>query len=740
MVDDSEAALKGTNRRDFMGYLLRVEFQKDRETTGLTATTRLDSRHNIEERPEAASRNLFIGNLDVNITREEIQKIFEKFGEVEDVDIKRPSTRSNVQPGGEQASFAFVRFATVEAAIDAKRSMDKEAINGRPCRVGYGRGAATHLLWVGNLPSTVSDDEVWKEFQKFGRVQNITFSRHSSSAIVDYEKVEEATKAQAELKGKSFSSDQSGSKLKIDFADPKSQSSRGGNPGSTLSRSSSGRYGDSGSSSFGSRGRDRSPVRDVRDRDRDRDTDRGGRRDFGNDRDGGRGFDRDRREGDRDHRRDSFDNFGRDFGREGYGGGSGGRAGHDSYGHDDPGRRFSRDSFDSRGGPDRGGRSDSYGGGSGGRGGWDRYPSYEGGSGDRGFGRDREDDRGRRDDRDGRRRSRSPPGRDDKRRDFPDRDFRAPAGANGGGYGSGAPVAPSGRDEFGRQYPSRDFKRPPSPPRGGQDNKPPVSSWDGYYGSAPAALDRNRSYGSGGSQDLSQASLLPGVPGVPAYGQQPPTRSRSDQAYPGAQDLDHPSKRARLAPGTGPAPPAMVAQPASALQFYGSAYPSMAPQQTDNRTKFLQKFATGWVGSVSLKNMTLKVQMQFLRGNLRLSDSVFPPQGTILTTSQRMRLEPPQLDALTVRMRSETDYAILFVLPATDVPDPVAHQDTFNRSFVPYLLEKQAAGIIRLNTGIIYLFPPCQFAFGHIRSLAPDLINTEADLREYLLAVVFRNV
>jgi hypothetical protein len=168
--------------------------------------------------------------------------------------------------------------------------------------------------------------------------------------------------------------------------------------------------------------------------------------------------------------------------------------------------------------------------------------------------------------------------------------------------------------------------------------------------------------------------------------------------------------------------------------------PPPPPPVQDARAQFIQRLATAWLGSLSLKNMTLKVQLQFMRGNLRLSDSVFPIQGTTLTTSQRMRLEPPQLDALAVRMRSETDYALLFVLPSTDVPDPAAHQETFNRNFVPYLVEKQAAGVIRLASGIIYLFPPCPFAFGHIRSVAPDLIHSEADIREYLLAIVFRNV
>ena len=154
----------------------------------------------------------------------------------------------------------------------------------------------------------------------------------------------------------------------------------------------------------------------------------------------------------------------------------------------------------------------------------------------------------------------------------------------------------------------------------------------------------------------------------------------------------------------------------------------------------MHTLALGWVGGISLKNVTLTANFYFMRGNFRLSEAVFPRDGAPLTTSQRMRLEPPQLDALTARMRSETEFALLFVTPSPESPDPVSLADSFNKNFVRYLIEKQAAGIVRLTTGIIYLFPPCPFAFTHISSQFPDVVRSESDLKDYLLAVVFRSV
>ena len=310
-------------------------------------------------------------------------------------------------------------------------------------------------------------------------------------------------------------------------------------------------------------------------------------------------------------------------------------------------------------------------------------------------------------------------------------------------------------DRSGRDNKPRDSSRASSPPRrdAPQDRGEKDRSWDDKYYGSVSQSERSRSYT--GSHDLysSQPPLPPATmatPPISSYSSQPPLPSLQQPLVRGrsAQEQlsehmslgdDHPSKRARLG-SSGLAPPV----PPQQSQYYApptSSYmPTPAPVALDSRAKFIQRLATGWVGSLSLKNMTLKVQLQFMRGNLRLSDSVFPPQGSVLTTSQRMRLEPRQLDAISVRMRSETDYALLFVLPATDVPDPAAHQDAFNRNFVQYLIEKQAAGIVKVATGIIYLFPPCQFSFAQIQSIAPDLIYSEADLREYLLALVFRNV
>ena len=65
--------------------------------------------HIAPEDDPLATRTLFAGNLEVNITEEELRRIFGRFGTVEDIDIKRP-------PPGTGNAYAFVRFVNLDMA------------------------------------------------------------------------------------------------------------------------------------------------------------------------------------------------------------------------------------------------------------------------------------------------------------------------------------------------------------------------------------------------------------------------------------------------------------------------------------------------------------------------------------------------------------------------------------------------------------------------------------------------
>ena len=72
---------------------------------------------------------VFVGNLDFKATRDQIESLFAEAGEVQDIFI--PSDRETGRPRG----FAFVEFATEEAAAAAIEKFDGYELGGRALRV-----------------------------------------------------------------------------------------------------------------------------------------------------------------------------------------------------------------------------------------------------------------------------------------------------------------------------------------------------------------------------------------------------------------------------------------------------------------------------------------------------------------------------------------------------------------------------------------------------------------------------
>lgn len=73
-----------------------------------------------ESGPTVDDKRLFVMNLSYQVTKEEVQELFEKYGEVMDVEIPFRKYGKGVPLG-----IGFVRFTTAESAISAFASLDK---------------------------------------------------------------------------------------------------------------------------------------------------------------------------------------------------------------------------------------------------------------------------------------------------------------------------------------------------------------------------------------------------------------------------------------------------------------------------------------------------------------------------------------------------------------------------------------------------------------------------------------
>uniref|UniRef100_A0A674K7A6 RRM domain-containing protein n=1 Tax=Terrapene triunguis TaxID=2587831 RepID=A0A674K7A6_9SAUR len=77
-----------------------------------------------------ATRNLFIGNLDHNVSEVELRRAFEKYGIIEEVVIKRPAR-------GQGGAYAFLKFQNLDMAHRAKVAMSGRVVGRNPIKIGY---------------------------------------------------------------------------------------------------------------------------------------------------------------------------------------------------------------------------------------------------------------------------------------------------------------------------------------------------------------------------------------------------------------------------------------------------------------------------------------------------------------------------------------------------------------------------------------------------------------------------
>ena len=183
-------------------YEPRDDYKKERFPSYLT--------HIPPEDDPMATRTLFAGNLELNITEEEMKKIFGVFGNLVDVDIKRP-------PPGTGNAFAFVRYENLDMANRAKVELSGQFIGKFQCKIGYGKANPTPKVWVGGLGTWCPESLLWKEFDRFGAIKSIEYEKGDTHAYIVYEMVDAAQAAVQEMRG--FPLGGPDKRLRIDFSD-----------------------------------------------------------------------------------------------------------------------------------------------------------------------------------------------------------------------------------------------------------------------------------------------------------------------------------------------------------------------------------------------------------------------------------------------------------------------------------------------------------------------------------------
>ncbi|XP_031570877.1 RNA-binding protein 15-like [Actinia tenebrosa] len=179
---------------------------------------------------------------------------------------------------------------------------------------------------------------------------------------------------------------------------------------------------------------------------------------------------------------------------------------------------------------------------------------------------------------------------------------------------------------------------------------------------------------------------------------------------------------------------------------------------TENLQNLAKRFAVAWKGALILKNSAFPVRMHLVGGNPEVADSLRNDGSSknALRITQRLRLDQPKLEEVSRRINSAgaSGYCLLLALPGAQnqVVDAKEGEDLQQRplrNLMSYLKQKQAAGVINLpalqstsgnakdDVGVLHAFPPCQFSHDHLLRIAPHLPQ-EPSREDHLVVVVVR--
>ncbi|XP_071147711.1 protein split ends-like isoform X1 [Mytilus edulis] len=158
----------------------------------------------LDEHHPKATRTLFVGNLEKEITMEELKDMFSKYGDILDIDVKRQ---------GAISAYSFIQFTDIRSVVKALRALDGETMGGMKLKLGFGKSMPTNCVWVDNLADTVQEKFLFRQFNRYGPVSNMVIDRERGKALIFFSSLESAQFALSEMRNRILN----GQKIQIDF-------------------------------------------------------------------------------------------------------------------------------------------------------------------------------------------------------------------------------------------------------------------------------------------------------------------------------------------------------------------------------------------------------------------------------------------------------------------------------------------------------------------------------------------
>ncbi|KAM5132159.1 msx2-interacting protein [Mantella aurantiaca] len=206
--EDQEKALNASKGKLFFGMQIEVTAWVGPETESENEFRPLDER--IDEFHPKATRTLFIGNLEKTTTHLDLHNVFQRFGDIVDIDVKK----LNGVP-----QYAFLQYSDITSVCKAIKKMDGEYLGNNRLKLGFGKSMPTNCVWIDGLSSSVTEQYLTRHFSRYGPVLKVVYDRFKGMTLILYSEIEFAQAAVKETKGRKIG----GNTVKVDFANQESQ-------------------------------------------------------------------------------------------------------------------------------------------------------------------------------------------------------------------------------------------------------------------------------------------------------------------------------------------------------------------------------------------------------------------------------------------------------------------------------------------------------------------------------------
>lgn len=165
----------------------------------------------LDEYHPKATRTLFIGNLEKDVTSADLRAHFETFGPIIEIDIKKQSqgsssssssttpsggsisSSSNNNNSGNNNAYAFCQYADIASVVRAMRHLDGEQVGNTRVKLGFGKSMPTNCVWLHGIADTVAEKFLARHMSRFGHVSYAAVDRERCNGLVFYDQVYNVT-------------------------------------------------------------------------------------------------------------------------------------------------------------------------------------------------------------------------------------------------------------------------------------------------------------------------------------------------------------------------------------------------------------------------------------------------------------------------------------------------------------------------------------------------------------------